>query len=239
MQISSLPFLDSRDTRQYTHVYNHDCSEWGDTGDGPDVVYKYRPESDVVLDINLCESDYDSKVYLYRNEEEEAYACNDDRCGYQSRLRVKLTAGDDFYIMVDGYSGDSGKFILEIKAIAGIDPLKLPPGEVDESVNPLPDPDEGSSNNGVEMLALSLTNCELSPAFSPAETSYACRVPPGGTGADCDLRDRRPPLHGRGLERQPPPALLSAPLSGGPELRTSRTTSAWSSARASTSCGWW
>eukprot|EP00192_Tetraselmis_astigmatica_P001340 CAMPEP_0117696850 /NCGR_PEP_ID=MMETSP0804-20121206/28894_1 /TAXON_ID=1074897 /ORGANISM="Tetraselmis astigmatica, Strain CCMP880" /LENGTH=2321 /DNA_ID=CAMNT_0005511019 /DNA_START=558 /DNA_END=7525 /DNA_ORIENTATION=- len=181
LEIDSLPFLDNRDTSKYSHVYNFDCSEWGDRGTGNDVVYVYRPPADQVVDISLCESDYDTKVYIFKNTADNVFGCNDDRCGYQSRLRIKLTAGDTFYIVVDGYDGESGRYILSIKEVRGLDLSAIPPGEVDEDLNPLPaSPDgEGEGEADAELLSLALTNCDLSPAFEPNTTSYSCTMPPG------------------------------------------------------------
>lgn len=180
LEIRELPFLDSRDTAQYTHIYNYDCSEWGDSGNAPDVVYLYQPKKDIVLDINLCESTYDSKVFVLRNgDQDNVFGCNDDICGYQSRLRIKLLAGDDYFIIIDGYDGDSGRYVLQIREITGLAVEKIPPGEVDETLNPLPELPPLETASDVELLSLALTNCDLRPVFSPAVDSYSCTMPPG------------------------------------------------------------
>ncbi|MCK4695659.1 MAG: choice-of-anchor J domain-containing protein, partial [Candidatus Cloacimonetes bacterium] len=90
----------------------------------PDVVYAYTPPGDITVDIDLCNSSYDTKVYVYENGETPGspYACNDDACGpygYQSALyALALTSGNTYYIVVDGYGGDSGNYELIVTEVA-------------------------------------------------------------------------------------------------------------------------
>lgn len=52
----------------------------------PDVVYALTPSSDLRLDIDLCGSSYDTAVHIYLDSTVKQVACNDDRCGWQSRF---------------------------------------------------------------------------------------------------------------------------------------------------------
>jgi len=185
LEVTSLPFVDTRSTTTFTHRFNEDCSEWGDSGNAPDVVYRYRPIADVVVEISLCDSDYDTKVFVLTGRRRKLFACNDDSCGYKSRIQLRLEAGEEYFIVVDGYDGDSGQYVIKINDVPGLDPRDLPPGEVDESVAAVPGRAPGESTSppptptSVELSSLTFTNCELAPPFSPAVTSYACTTPPG------------------------------------------------------------
>ena len=46
-------------------------------GGSPDVVYDFRAPTDMVLDIDLAGSTFDTKIYIYR-ENLKLVACNDD-----------------------------------------------------------------------------------------------------------------------------------------------------------------
>ena len=86
----------------------------------PDVVYKYVATSTVSVDIDLCFSSYDTKLYVY-DAGLNLVACNDDfyfgaPCvTYSSKLEnVAFNAGGTYYIIVDGYGNASGAYVLDI-----------------------------------------------------------------------------------------------------------------------------
>ena len=75
--------------------------------------------------ISLCgNSDFDTKLYVYENAHTPGapHACNDDSCStpsfpdpYVSQLLgVNLTAGNTYYIVVDGWDEQSGNYTLLI-----------------------------------------------------------------------------------------------------------------------------
>jgi len=119
--IGALPYNDNGTTVGYVNDY--DPGAWGTgcpyTGStSPDVVYKYTPTTNETVDINLCNSGYDTKVYVFLGSCVNAnlVACNDDGCpGYRSVIyALALTAYNDYYIVVDGYGGASGTYVLAI-----------------------------------------------------------------------------------------------------------------------------
>ena len=128
--ITSLPYSDTGDTSAYNDDYYETCDY---TASGaPDVVYSYTPASDMVIDIDLCDSAYDTRLFVFEDTcsapgSGVRHACNDDTpgCGddgFRSRLEeVPLTAGHTYYIVVDGYSSyDFGNYELNITQ--GVDP---------------------------------------------------------------------------------------------------------------------
>jgi hypothetical protein len=121
--IPALPFSDAGNTCDFVDDYDEVCPYTGSTS--PDCVYSFAPEADVLVDIFLCMSMYDTKVYVYEDGHTPGapYACNDDNssCGdyntymYQSWLtEITFYAGHTYYIVVDGYGGDCGEYVLDV-----------------------------------------------------------------------------------------------------------------------------
>jgi len=116
--IAGLPYYDSGITTGYVNDYDEICPYSGSTS--PDVVYSFVPGADVAVTVDLCSSSYDTKVYVYQNAVGNLIACNDDAgCGYsgwQSQLQgVSLIAGNTYYIVVDGYGGANGEYVLAVE----------------------------------------------------------------------------------------------------------------------------
>ncbi|MBD3220616.1 hypothetical protein GF314_05195 [bacterium] len=100
----------------YNDDYAEQCPYWPD---GPDVVYSIVPDVDQELDIDLCGSHYDTKVFVY-DEDLQLIACNDDfytgpPCGvYVSKIeRMPVQAGAEYFVVVDCYS-EPGNYLLDI-----------------------------------------------------------------------------------------------------------------------------
>ena len=72
------------------------------------------------IEIDLCDSGYDTKVFVYEATcTDPPIRCDDDSCGstagYTSILTdVELTAGVTYYIVIDGYGSSSGVYTLTI-----------------------------------------------------------------------------------------------------------------------------
>jgi hypothetical protein len=116
--IPVLPYNDSGNTCAFLDDYDEVCPFTGSTS--PDVVYSYTPTVNLELDIQLCDSGYDTKLYVYENMWTPGlpYACNDDACGsdgFRSELLcVPMTVGNTYYIVVDGYFGACGDYLLDV-----------------------------------------------------------------------------------------------------------------------------
>ncbi len=110
--IASLPYSDNGTTVGYTNDYAGSCSS--DNG-APDVVYSYAPAGNASINIELCGSSFDTRLYVFENSPSTEIACNDDDCALQSRLTdVSLTAGNTYYIVVDGYWVASGAYVINV-----------------------------------------------------------------------------------------------------------------------------
>jgi hypothetical protein len=111
-----LPFTATGNTCGFADDYDEVCPYSGSTS--PDVVYSFTPPHETLVDISLCTSGYDTKLYVWENEVSNLVACNDDACGpdgFRSALEVVfLEPGNTYYIVVDGYGGFCGDYELEI-----------------------------------------------------------------------------------------------------------------------------
>jgi len=141
MLIPAIPYNDSGTTVGYVNNYDEVCPYTG--GTAPDVVYRFVCNTSINVDIDLCGSSFDTKLYVY-NAALTLIACNDDfysgaPCGvYVSYLEnVAFVAGNTYYIIVDGYGSASGAYILDIAQSAGPCTLLCPAGGVAEGEPPL------------------------------------------------------------------------------------------------------
>ena len=120
--IYALPFNDTGNTLDNIDDYDEVCPYTGSTS--PDVVYAYEPDVTKCISVSLCNSFYDTKVYLYEDTAGNLVedGCNDDssECiappvSYTSWIpSVQVVAGHVYYIVVDGYGGGGGDYVLEV-----------------------------------------------------------------------------------------------------------------------------
>jgi hypothetical protein len=109
-------------TTGYTNDYDEVCpySDPYPDSTAPDVVYTFTPGSAMDVDIDLCGSSYDTKVYVY-DEELELVGCNDDayyddNCGlYVSRIEgLPVDGGLAYFLVIDGYGDANGEYQLDL-----------------------------------------------------------------------------------------------------------------------------
>ncbi len=110
----TLPVVDGTGTTVgYTDDYDEVCPYSGSTS--PDVVYTVTPDASVGVTVDLFGSAYDTKVYIY-DEDLALVACNDDfYSDFTSKLEnVAVEAGVQYFVIVDGYGGDAGEYLINI-----------------------------------------------------------------------------------------------------------------------------
>jgi len=123
LTIGALPFQDIGTTLGYINDYDEVCPYSG--GTAPDVVFNYTPTTTEAINLDLCYSSYDTKLYVYDSLDlVNPIACNDDYyfaapCyTYASFLgEVCVTAGHTYYIVVDGYGSSAGAYQLDITSV--------------------------------------------------------------------------------------------------------------------------
>ena len=139
--IFTLPYADTGSTAGANNDYDEICP-W-DGSDSPDVVYAIKQSFDTYVAIDLCGSGYDTRVFVYdylRN----LVACNDDNpyadlpcSGLDSRIDVLLLeAGIPYFIIIDGYGGNSGDYALSVSVTDSPD-LDCPDGAQVEGEPPM------------------------------------------------------------------------------------------------------
>jgi len=151
--IPAIPYTDIGTTAGYVDDYDEACPYTGSTS--PDVVYSFTPAVDLVVNLDLCGSSYDTKIYVY-DSALHLVACNDDYyfddvCGlYVSKLPcVWLTPGQTYYIVIDGYGGDFGEYILDVTSFEGC-VVECPTGAWPENEPELVDDYADSWNGGCD-----------------------------------------------------------------------------------------
>ena len=110
----TVPVVDlTGSTAGYGDDYDEVCPYDGSTS--PDVVYRLAPQRDTVVDIDMLGSTYDTKIYVY-GEDMTLVACNDDFYpDYVSKIEAVLLLGDvKYFLVIDGYGGDFGDYVLNI-----------------------------------------------------------------------------------------------------------------------------
>jgi len=127
--ISSLPYCDTGNTSDNENNFQPNPDDRcgpnppGEDiqGDGNDVVYAYTPQQTEVVSISLCGSLYDTYLYIYQggcpgDSSAVLVCCSDDHGGAcpngSGNLtsccnELALTAGETYYIIVDGWRGSS------------------------------------------------------------------------------------------------------------------------------------
>jgi hypothetical protein len=109
--IPSLPYSDSGATCDNHWDVDFSC---GFTyGISPDVFYSYTACADGTVTVDLCGSGYDTEVAVFNASLVEV-ACNDDFCGLQSTTSFNATAGAFYYIVVSGYYGSCGSYVINV-----------------------------------------------------------------------------------------------------------------------------
>lgn len=130
--IGALPFNAAGTTLNYANDTDEVCPYSGSTS--PDVFYSYSGAGELIS-IELCNSAYDTKTYVYDSSLallstlNGAPACNDDFCsspnggGFRSFLGCVVAQGN-IIIAVDGWSGDAGAYDI---TVAVQDPVECEP----------------------------------------------------------------------------------------------------------------
>jgi len=124
--IYALPFTDTGNTCDNIHDYDEVCPYTGSLS--PDVVYAYEPPYDMCVSINLCDSYYDTKVYVYQDVagnvpwpdgcNDDNFNCVDPPVSYTSWIEsVEIFAGSTYYIVVDGYGSGCGDYVLYMEEV--------------------------------------------------------------------------------------------------------------------------
>jgi hypothetical protein len=127
--IAAVPFTDTGNTCGFRDDVDAPCTF---LGGAPDVVYTFRPASDVVVDIDLCDVGYDAALHVYAGTD-SLVACNDDACDRGPRVAgLTLAAGVRYFFVIDGWFGACGGYTLSILTDPAPCPMDFPATAVPE-----------------------------------------------------------------------------------------------------------
>lgn len=99
-----------------------------ETGGSPDLAFAWTAPSSRRFRFSTCGSAYDSVLIVEESctRDSDRLACDDDgcqedceECELQSRVELDLEAGDSIVIVVAGFEGEDGDFVLHIEPDAG------------------------------------------------------------------------------------------------------------------------
>jgi hypothetical protein len=154
-------------TAGYVNDYDEVCPYTGSTS--PDVVYTFVAGTSTGVDVDMFGSAYDTKIYIY-DENLALVACNDDfYSDYTSKLEnVPVVAGVQYYVVVDGYGGDFGQYLINIDEFVPCE-LPCPPGGVLEGEPPLVNDYVDSWNGGCN-------TDQVNPPFQWITSTVFCGV---------------------------------------------------------------
>jgi len=110
-------------TAGYVDDYDEACP---DAANSPDVVYSYTPVLEQNVDLLLCFSSYKTKLYIYEGSYTpgDPFACNQYGDPYcepmgdfprSALVNLYFAAGVTYYIVIDGWQGESGEYQLDIE----------------------------------------------------------------------------------------------------------------------------
>ena len=96
-----------------TNNFSSSCSG----SSAPEDVYLWTASASGTYDITTCNAITDYDTVLYYHDQSCAYVtCNDDTtgCGLESKITINATAGEYYWIFVDGFSTSNGGYQLDI-----------------------------------------------------------------------------------------------------------------------------
>lgn len=128
--VPQLPFAETRSTCGFHDDLLAPCTY---LGGAPDVVYMYTPVTHTVVDVDLCQSGFDTALHVYAGPGHDFVACSDDACGNGARIAgLELEGGIPYFFVVDGWYEGCGTYALSIATDSLPCPVEIPAAAVQE-----------------------------------------------------------------------------------------------------------
>ncbi|MCB9357570.1 MAG: hypothetical protein H6505_03265 [Calditrichaeota bacterium] len=109
------------------------------TSSAPDVIYRWIPPTSSVYTITTAGSSYDTYLHIRGSGScpgTVQYACDDDGGpGLTSQITMRFYHFETYYIIVDGFSSNSGLYQLSGFEVCEIEPLNCDVAECAENLN--------------------------------------------------------------------------------------------------------
>jgi len=190
--ISALPYNDIGVTVLAAANYTN-CV----TASSPDVVYTLNIPSCETVTASLCGSNFDTEISVRAGGDcpgTTLVACNDDNfCGVPYTLQSTATfivqPNTNYYILIAGYAGSTGSYVLNVTGAPFVPPNDQCPGT---TIAALPYSDTGSTQCGTHDYAVACQNTN-SPDVVYNYTPSICQTVSAslcGSSYDCliDIR---------------------------------------------------
>lgn len=136
--ISSVPFIDNGDTWDKTDNYTSFAPCTG--SNSLDVIYSFIPTYTGSHTIAIDSATYDTYLYVRTTGAcpgSVQVACDDDGGpGLWSLINMNMTAGTTYFIVVDGFSEDSGSYRIRVNSNCLINCQPSDIAECDEEILP-------------------------------------------------------------------------------------------------------
>ncbi len=160
----------------------------GSSGSAPERVYQWTPAVSGAATIETCGAgtNFDSVIYMRSGAcaGGPELGCNDDACSnssglfHASRITPTVTAGQTYFIIVDGYSGASGTFALKV----------APPGASSTTTTSTSTTSSSTATTTTLMTACRLPATGQTTCWNSSGAVISC----AGTGEDGELRKGAP-----------------------------------------------
>lgn len=185
--IPGVPFTDTGDTTGLGNDWDEVCPFSGSTS--PDVFYRFTPAATDEYCITICNSGYDTKLYVL-DAGLVQLACVDDSCsspsggGFRSNINLlTLAAGVPVDIGIDGWSGDQGAYEITVDVCGASGACCLPTGTCLEGSFESDCVDAGGTWGGEDSLCIDLI-CEACELTCPGGASLEGELCDDGVSPD-------------------------------------------------------
>jgi hypothetical protein len=100
-------------------INEHGCAR----ATGGEIAFTFQLDEAAPIVIDTDASDFDTIVSIRSDCADGAseVACNDDGVGLQSRIEFNAQAGVRYFVLVDGYAGDSGNVVVRFEGPPQLD----------------------------------------------------------------------------------------------------------------------
>ena len=165
-------------------IDSYACSNWDATG--PELAYAFTPSESGSVQASLTDIEEGQDLDIYVLKDMGNGCASDDCVGFANEdIDFDVVGGDTYYILVDGYYGASGSFVLSLGCGGGSpgdDDDTVGPGDDDDTVGPGDDDDASAAEDcvdGIDNDADGAIDCADVDCASDANCSGGACVPAG------------------------------------------------------------
>ncbi len=186
LEVTGLPYSHSGNTADCSDDADEVCG--GASSSSADAMYYYQPAGNQVIDVTLCNSSFDTKLYIYENTVTPGapHACDEDSCPSSNRsilTNVALTGGATYFIVIDGEAGAEGLYEISISEV--VDP-NSPGPDNDDCADAAPVGDGSFSGSTVDATNDGTSSCGTSTTSPDVWYLYTAPVTGDATATTCN-----------------------------------------------------